>query len=237
MKWLASAILLLTCITTAQAETAKSNVALSQNVPHQVDETAQTKAARWGLEIAEWERFKQLMEGPLGTYSPNIDPLTALGIEAKSEDERSRYAELQVQMESARVTKLLAYQNAYDQAYKRLFPDILPVDLVGQSQPPQASSPASSGRIAVFVELDCSACETQVKNLQRDGQHFDIYLLGSKGNDDALRAWALKAGVQPEKVRNRQITLNHDGGRWISIGGSGKFPAVLRQDNGRWIRQ
>ena len=49
------------------------------------------------------------MEGPLGIHSPNLDPLSALGIEARSDEERRRYAELQVQIEARRVEKLLAY--------------------------------------------------------------------------------------------------------------------------------
>ncbi|WP_231674716.1 TIGR03759 family integrating conjugative element protein [Pseudomonas quasicaspiana] len=229
--------LLFAFVTPAHAEDAHSGISLSQNTANQSDQSAQSKATQWGLQVDEWDRFKQLMRGPLGVYSPNLDPLSALGIEAKTEEERTRYAELQVQMESTRVIKLLAYQNAYDQAYKRLYPDILPVVLVKQDQTSKPVKSSSSGRLAVFVELSCPACEAQVKRLQRDAQRFDIYLLGSKGNDDALRAWALKAGIEPDRVRSRQITLNHDGGRWITIGGSGKFPAVLRQDNGRWVRQ
>lgn len=234
---LAILALLLATASTAQAQTEQSSVTLSQSAAAQSEELAQRHASQWGLQAAEWQRFKSLMQGPLGTYSPNIDPLTALGIEAKSDEERNRYAELQVQMETARVTKLLAYQNAYDQAYKRLYPDLLPVNLVTQHTAPRMSAVNSSKRLAVFVETSCTACETQVKKLQQDGQPFDIYLVGGQGNDDRLRAWALKAGIKPDKVRSRQITLNHDGGRWISIGGSGTFPAVLRQDNGRWIRQ
>lgn len=228
---------LLMAVSAAQAETAESSVSVSQSVSAHTDQLALRNASQWGLQAAEWQRFKSLMQGPLGTYSPNIDPLTALGIEAKSDEERTRYAELQVQMETARVAKLLAYQNAYDQAYKRLYPDLLPVNLVSQTESPKMSLLNSSGRLAVFVEPGCAACESQVKELQHDGHAFDLYLVGGKGNDGQLRAWALKAGIKPDKVRSRQITLNHDGGRWISIGGSGVFPAVLRQDNGRWIRQ
>jgi len=234
---LATLAVLLLAASTAQAETAESSVSVSQNVSAHTDQLALRSASEWGLQATEWQRFKSLMQGPLGTYSPNIDPLTALGIEAKSDEERNRYAELQVQMETTRVAKLLAYQNAYDQAYKRLYPDLLPVNLVTQTESPKMSLLSTTGRLAVFVEPGCTACESQVKKLQQDGQAFDLYLIGAKGNDGQLRAWALKAGIKPDNVRSRQITLNHDGGRWISIGGSGAFPAVLRQDNGRWIRQ
>lgn len=221
---------------TAQADNETSATVSSEMQSSTVAELDTRKAKQWGLDTTEWQRFRQLMEGPLGTYSPNLDPLSALGIEARSDQERNRYAELQAHMETARITKLLAYQNAYDQAYKRLYPDLLPVNLLG-GDAAQMSPSKDSDRHAVFVELDCRSCEALVKKLQRDGQAFDLYLVGSKGNDDSIRAWALKAGIAPDKVRSRQITLNHDAGRWISLGGSGSFPAVLRQVNGKWVRQ
>ena len=221
----------------AMADTEPSQISLSNTEKQQTDALTIEKASQWGLQNAEWQRYQQLMQGPLGTYSPNIDPLTALGIEARTDEERTRYAELQVQMETARITKLLAYQNTYDAAYKRLYPDMLPVNLVGAQAAPQMSPAKNTDRLAVFVAMNCPGCEVQVKALQRDGQPFDLYLVGSKGSDDSLRSWALKAGIKPDKVRSQQITLNHDGGRWISIGGKGSFPALLRQVNGQWVRQ
>jgi hypothetical protein len=80
--------------------------------PHIEPSQAERLSQDWGLRSDEWTRYRELMEGPLGIYSPNLDPLTALGIEARSDDERQRYAELQVQAEARRVEKLLAYQRA-----------------------------------------------------------------------------------------------------------------------------
>ena len=54
------------------------------------------QAASWGLTEQEWTRFEQIQAGPRGFWSPNLDPLTALGVEAQTDQERQRYAELQV---------------------------------------------------------------------------------------------------------------------------------------------
>jgi len=222
----------------ALADTADKRSAIQ---PSAVDlatatETASRKAAEWGLDQAEWARFHQLMEGPLGYQSPNLDPLSALGIEAKTEAERTRYAELQVQVETARVTKLLAYQNAYDEAYKRLYPDVLPVNLVASQPDSQFSPTQSDNRPAVFVTSDCRPCDDRVAQLLKQGQRFDLYLVGSQGNDAQLRWWALKAGIKPVQVKDHLVTLNHDDGRWIRIGGQGEFPAVVQQVAGKWVR-
>ncbi|WP_397453215.1 TIGR03759 family integrating conjugative element protein [Pseudomonas sp. NA-150] len=227
-------------ITAASTAMATTERLISQNTQIEnssIDALATQKASQWGLDTAEWEHFQQLMQGPLGIHSPNLDPLTALGIEAKTEQERTRYAELQVHMETARVTKLLAYQNAYDEAYKRLYPQMLPVNLVGTDLTPQASPVSAPDRLAVFVTADCKTCADKVKQLQRDNQRFDVYLVGSRGSDDSIRAWALTAGISPDKVHSRQITLNHDSGRWTRVGGKGEFPAVLREIGGKWVRQ
>ena len=101
-------------------------------------------ATEWGLQPQEWARYRELMDGPLGIYSPNLDPLSALGIEARTDEERRRYAELQVQVEARRVEKLLAYQRAYDEAWQRLNPGMQRVNLPDDK--PVAGATRGSGR-------------------------------------------------------------------------------------------
>jgi hypothetical protein len=84
------------------------------------------QAANWGLTEQEWSRFERIQAGPRGFWSPNLDPLTALGIEAESDQARQRYAELQVTLEAKRAERELAYQNAYNAAWAKLFPDCCP---------------------------------------------------------------------------------------------------------------
>ncbi|PRW95655.1 TIGR03759 family integrating conjugative element protein, partial [Pseudomonas fragi] len=40
----------------------------------------------------------------------------------------------------------------------------------------------------------------------------------------------------PTKVQRRQITLNHDRGRWFSLGAPGPLPATFQEVNGQWQR-
>ena len=218
---------------TASAQSAP--VASSRAVPAQVhnstDAALDERLARdWGLRPEEWARYRQLMQGPLGIYSPNLDPLTALGIEARSDEERSRYAELQVQAESKRVGKTLMYQRAYDAAWKRLYPGQQRVNMPGAGN-------RGSGRLAVFVKADCPPCEQRVRQLQAAGAAFDLYMVGSRQEDARIRQWATQAGIDAGRVRSRTITLNHDAGRWLSLGLPGDLPAVVREVNGQWQRQ
>lgn len=201
-----------------------------------IDADLDERLARdWGLQAEEFARYRQLMQGPLGVYSPNLDPLTALGIEARTDEERRRYAELQVQAEARRVEKTLAYQRAYDDAWKRLHPTLQPVLLTEAGG--SLSTPGAPGRLAVFVKDDCPACEQRVRQLQTAGTAFDLYMVGSRQDDARIRRWASKAGIDPAKVRARTITLNHDAGRWLSIGMQGELPVAVREVNGQWQRQ
>ncbi|MCC8470226.1 TIGR03759 family integrating conjugative element protein [Xanthomonas phaseoli] len=191
------------------------------------------RAREWNLRAEDWSRYRTLMQGPLGTYSPHLDPLTALGIEARSDEERRRFAELQVQAEARRVQKTLNYQRAYDAAWQRLHPDLQRVVLPGGI----GVGAAEPGRLAVFVKESCGACDQRVQQLQSAGTTMDVYVVGSRGDDERIRRWARQAAIDPAKVQAKAITLNHDGGRWLSLGVPGELPAVVREVGGQWQRQ
>ncbi|MCC4113903.1 TIGR03759 family integrating conjugative element protein [Aromatoleum toluclasticum] len=220
----------------AQPVPVTASRATQSQVQNSTDAALDERQARdWGLRPDEWARYRQLMQGPLGVYSPNLDPLTALGIEARSDEERNRYAELQVEAESRRVNKTLAYQRAYDAAWKRLYPGLQRVNLPGARAPGAGNK--GSGRLAVFVKADCARCEQRVRQLQAAGTAFDLYMVGSRQDDARIRQWATQTGIDPDRVRARTITLNHDAGRWLSLGLPGQLPAVVREVNSQWQRQ
>ncbi len=229
--------LVLLCLLCLPAWGQVASTSPSQSARVALSEEAQDarRAQDWGLRVEEWVRYRELMLGPLGSYSPNLDPLSALGIEARTEAERRRYAELQVQAESRRVEKLLSYQRAYDAAWQRLQPDMPRVNLPDAE--PSPGGPTGSRRSAVFVRDDCPPCDRLVRQLQGAGRTFDLYLVGSDADDARIRAYAQRSGIQGDKVRDRVITLNHDSGRWEALGLGGELPATVRQVNGQWRRQ
>ncbi len=94
---LLSGLVLLLSYPAVGQEAAASREASSQLSGSQLgtlkQQTSQSDLAQeWGLNQQEWTRYQTLMQGPRGVYSPGIDPLTALGIEARSAEERRRYA-------------------------------------------------------------------------------------------------------------------------------------------------
>ncbi|HBO3409680.1 TIGR03759 family integrating conjugative element protein [Pseudomonas aeruginosa] len=230
-------LLLLTSSLAQGAPILSSDNKPSRERPVAIERTVEQHARDWGLNIEEWTRYRDLMQGPLGVYSPHIDPLTALGIEARTDQERQRYAELQVAAEAQRVGKLLAYQRAYDDAWQRLHADMPRIILPDAGPAFSPVLPAASGRLALFVEDACSTCDQTALKLQAAGRAFDIYVVDSRADDARIRAWAQRIGIDPARVRSGQVTLNHDAGRWVSLGLPGDLPAVVRQVGGQWQRQ
>ncbi|PHM24316.1 TIGR03759 family integrating conjugative element protein [Xenorhabdus budapestensis] len=189
-------------------------------------QSLKSQAEQWKLSADEYHRYQQLMSGPRGIQSPGLDPLTTLGIEADSDAERRRYAEQWVKSEFARTEKELSFQREVNAAWQQLFPDVLPVNM--------ETSRATNGRLALFVRAkDCPQCETRLAEVLAAKQPVDIYLVDSQGNDDTLRLWAKNHHIPVERVRNRQITLNHDTGNWFRFG-KGLMPVLLRQGEQGW---
>lgn len=184
-----------------------------------------TAAQEWELTADEWQRYQQLKNGRRGVLSPGLDPLTMLGIEARSDEDRRRLAERWVKQEFQRTEAELAFQREVDKAWLRVYPRILPV----------RQSPVVANRHALFVKENCPPCEQKLMQLLATGKPLDIYLVGSGGQDSAVRRWAKKHHIPAAKVTSRHITLNHDNGQWLKYA-DGQMPVLLQQEGQRWSR-
>ncbi|AKG68284.1 hypothetical protein WN53_03595 [Serratia fonticola] len=191
------------------------------------EEQSKKSAQEWGLTTEEWQRYQQLSKGRRGILSPGLDPITTLGIEARTEEERRHYADLSVKQDFQRVEAELAFQREVNAAWVRVYPGILPVQSAGDAR-------QGNGRLALFVRSDCGVpCETKVASLLATQRPLDIYLVGSGGKDEAVRDWARKLAIPVERVKAKTLTLNHDRGQWIKFG-QGRMPVVLQQGENGW---
>jgi len=214
-------------VETPQQETEQSR---SQQQTAQQVESAK-KGAEWTLSDKEWQRYESLMEGRRGIQSPGLDPLTALGIEARSSAERREYAEKYVREEYQRAERELAFQREVDAAWKRVYANVLPIGaMAGEASGVMNDS---NGRLAVFVKPNCNACDARIAKLLASQRPFDIYLVGSEGKDEVVRAWARAHKLPVDRIKAREITLNHDAGKWMQYGG-GLMPVVLQQGENGW---
>lgn len=190
---------------------------------------SQNSAQQWGLSDTEWQKFLQLKEGKRGVQSPGLDPLTTLGVESESSSERRRMAELWVKEEFRRTEKELSFQREVNAAWNRLYPNSLSVNMGNAS----GLAHDTNGRLALFVRDNCERCDTRLAAVLADNRPVDVYLVGSDGKDDTVRRWAVSHNIPVERVRSRQITLNHDKGLWQAFG-QGQMPVILQQGENGW---
>lgn len=217
----------------ALASTAQTPAVNSRVAPIQENTTSslstQQQAQQWGLSDSDWSRYQTLMKGERGIMSPGLDPLTALGVETDNRAERRRLAELWVKHEYQRTEKELAFQRDVNAAWLRLYPETLAVNMGANAA---GIAHDTQGRLALFLKENCSRCDARLAAVLADNRPVDLYLVGID-SDDGLRAWAVKHNIPVEKVRSRQITLNHDNGLWFRYG-MGQMPVILQQGETGW---
>lgn len=202
----------------------QSVASTTQSTSHLPTSHLQRGAQYWGLNQVQWQRYQALMNNPLTYDMQDHTPLEVLTRFARDAQERDKLAEKLVEFEKARTESLLALDNAYQRAWKRLYPNLKPI-----SHQPQ--------RVVLFVRADCGeACFDALKTWRTKGASVDVYLVG-QGQDAELQNWAAKAGVRHSDVNRQVITLNHDNrGLWFELAKGRPVPiAFSKQDNGQWL--
>lgn len=217
-----------------QSTTQTQSIQQSLIQPINAQKTIENMWSEWGLTREEWGRYEELKKSARGIWSPNLDPLTMLGVEARNESERTRYAELLAKKEFQRTEKELAFQITYSRVFERLYPNMLPFKSDSTS-----TTSTATGRILYFTRTDCG--QPCVDNLAKlwnivGNKAVDIYIVDSLQDDKRIQDWAVKNAIDIEKVKNRQITLNHDSGYWLRYA-NGKMPAAFTiQGDGQWTQ-
>ena len=155
-------------------------------------------ARTWGISEAEWQRVQTIRAIRHGLVSDQITPLEVLGIFADNPDDRRRYAKLYAAQQRELLDRIAAFEADYLEEYAALNNRL---------------SAGSRGRSKLVIEIDCDSteCRRQIAEAIAIAQNgaVDMYVIGSAGNDAAVRIWAATNQIPPDLVRRRQITLNH----------------------------
>ena len=108
-------------------------------------------------------------------------------------------------------------------AWQRLYPGLTPLK----------TTSASTARVSLFVQDNCPPCDSLLRTLLAQQRSLDIWLVGSEGDDNRVRRWAMAHGIDAKLVSEHSITLNHDAGRWLLLGQS-KIPVALERKGEQW---
>jgi len=217
-----------------QSPNTASAAVQSEATASMLNPIARARAERWGLSPVEWQRYESLMTGIRGSISPaSISPIEVLGIHARGADERRKYAERWAQLMREDVDRILAFQRAYDEAGRRLYPnEQLIADVPGRVTMPVMAGLTPQDRLLLFTAPNCAPCDAVLRDVLDHIDRLagiDIYLSQIAPDDTAgVRTWATGHGIAPAWVKSGRITLNFEAGTLAKLGRvNAALPALL----------
>lgn len=188
----------------------------------------------------EYAQYKYIMKyTPRGVWTPKIDPVTALGNEATTEQERTHYATLLFKIKKQRETKELAFAREAMTVERELEPSTKNWSTRTKSKFGFAKSlPGDKNSLtSLFVNAhECERsklCSKAVSDLVKSNSKYnklDIYFVDSSNSD--ISEFSYKDGIKSDKVASGSITLNHESGE-IDKNGLTKYkvPFWVNQNN------
>lgn len=194
---------------------------LDMNAMLLLTEHEKSLAKQWMLKETDWVKYKQLMSGPRGTWSPGLDPITALGVSEIDQKERKRYAELWIKVESRRAELELAFEVERQLAAKKILGDKLLVKNTQWIQDWEKNRAEIKTQVLFFADIDCKKeCKekfAQVYASAGRSSRLDIYFINTSSASE-IGKWAAYMKIPPEVVKSRAVTLNFDEGETSRMG-------------------
>ncbi|MEM8500677.1 MAG: TIGR03759 family integrating conjugative element protein [Pseudomonadota bacterium] len=199
----------------------------------------ENKGSLWDISDQEYLRYKEIMAGRRGIWSPDADPIEALGTHARTTAEMRTYAEKHVKQMYARVERELAFQREVTAAWKRLYPNQPRIGSMLSLSNTKVSQNIGlvADRAAVVVTTDCQPCSQAVRYYlglvagESPIKAVDIFISDSQGDDKVLRDWVDSNQVAIALLRAGKVTVNHAEAHTTIT----RFPTIFeRQIDGQW---
>ncbi len=194
---------------------------LDMNAMPLLTEHERSLAKQWMLKETDWVKYKQLMSGPRGIWSPGLDPITALGVSETDQKERKRYAELWIKVESRRAELELAFEVERQLAAKKILGDKLLVKNTQWIKDWNTDRAEIKSQVLFFADINCKKkCKekfSQVYASAGRSTRLDIYFTNTTSASE-IGKWASYMKIPPEVVKSRAVTLNFDEGESTKMG-------------------
>lgn len=207
----------------------------------QLNEQQLHEAKVWELTLEEEKRYVLLMQNRSTIYYKGLrqTPLDILGLNARTETERNHFAEVAALQEAQKVSKNIAWNNAFHTAYNKLFAN---VPIVGDFDPspysPYAYKPVQLNQgdtLYLFIKPE-DAVKTILMMLLEAIENtpttrLNLMLLDS--DELSIQLWANKHQIPQHLVNSSQITLNHGSQNYQALKVKKKTtPLLLLSKNG-----
>lgn len=187
----------------------------------------------------EFARYKYIMEyTPRGYWTPDIDPVTALGVSASTEQERVRYANIAYQLKNSRDEKQNAFYKTALHTERLNNPNSNRWKTNNEMKFGFSETLPSNKQSLTSVFLkpaDCKAdenCIDFVLNLITSNSTYnktDFYFV--KSSPSEISDFVVSLNLDTNKIENGDITLNIEDGEMKSNNLIMNLPFAVRQDN------
>lgn len=187
----------------------------------------------------------RVLKTPMGDMivSDDYTPIQVLGINARDNAEREKYASIQAAQEFQFLGKTLAYNASYNQAAQSLKDQLhLPIIKQFDVKPfsPYSYQPVilqSHDQLILFTKMDTEVrpivSEIQSAIQKNASIHFNVYFVGDAVTKQAVQSWARSQNILPDLVVNGSITLNFDDGRYEKIQSDKSIPVLMLVRDGQ----
>lgn len=186
---------------------------LEQTTAIKLTDAEKVLAKQWMLKESDWIKYRNIMSGPRGIWSPGLDPITALGVSEEDTEERKRYAKIWQEVESKRVILELAFDVERQEAGKRSNGDMLAIDNRKWISEWNNKQARITKQVLLFVDSECmDGCkevfESVWNSISRNARLDIFFRIGATA--EKIAKWASYMEIDPSTVSKRAITLNFD---------------------------
>jgi len=175
------------------------------------------EAKVWNLTFEEERRYVFLMQNRSGIYYKGLrqTPLDILGINARDEAERNHFAELAAAQEAQKVTKNIAWNNAFHKAYNELFANI---PVVGDFDPspyspyahePVHLNPGETLYLFIKPEQTVQTVLLTLFDAIENTPNTQLHLMLLDCDETEIQLWANKNQIPEYLISNGRLSLNH----------------------------
>jgi len=200
------------------------------------------EAKVWELTPDEEKRYVLLMRNRSGLYYKGLrqTPLDILGLNARTDEERTHFAEIAAKQEAQKVSKNIAWNNAFSKAYNTLF---LNVPIVGDFDPspysPYAHQPiklAQGDVLFLFIKPDeavKSIVMTLIEAIE-DNPATQLHFMLLKSDDQSIQLWANRHQIPQHLITKGRLSINHGEQNYQSLTiGKKHTPLLLLSHQGQ----
>jgi integrating conjugative element protein (TIGR03759 family) len=222
------------------------DISADQDVDELTLDTRQLHEAKvWGLSEIEEKRYVQLMQNKSSLYYKDkiLSPTEILGLNARTQQERDKFAQIAAEQNEQQIAQLLAWRTSYVKAYKERTRALITIKSFNTAKYSpyhyKAIDLISGDDIFLYLNLE-DPVKAQLSVLYRlieetPNTILHLVFLDQLSDSKNINSWAKAHNVPHALVNAKRITLQEASFKTrnnISQSGE-KIPMIIHQSKGK----